>query len=104
MLKVVGKALQDECRDFDTVARYGGEEFAVILPNCDGDRALGLLERLREATPGDATCSIGIAEWDGRGTAEKLVERADRVLYAAKRDGRDRTAVAPVEPIRITAA
>ena len=78
-------------RETDLLARYGGEEFAVLLPACDADRALELLDRLRLATPDPCTCSIGVAIWDRRESADALVARADRALYAAKESGRDRT-------------
>ncbi len=88
-------AWSERLRRSDILARYGGEEFAVVLPSCDADRAAALLDRLRESTPDEVTCSIGIAAWDRREPAEQLVERADQALYAAKREGRDRTAIAP---------
>ena len=67
---------------------------AVLLPTCDRALAAQVLERLRDATPGDETCSAGIAEWDRRESAAELLARADRALYAAKAAGRDRALVA----------
>ncbi len=80
-------------RRSDMLVRYGGEEFAALLPGCETDQALELLERLRAATPKACTCSVGLVRWDGRESREALVERADRALYMAKRNGRDRTHV-----------
>jgi GGDEF domain-containing protein len=51
------------------------------------------VERLRSATPGGVTCSAGVALWDGLESADQLLGRADRALYAAKQQGRDRIAV-----------
>jgi diguanylate cyclase (GGDEF)-like protein len=78
----------------DTLARYGGEEFVTIPEACSLSDALALADRLRAATPGGQTCSIGIAEWDGLEPLESLVARADAALYEAKRSGRDRAVAA----------
>jgi PleD family two-component response regulator len=48
-----------------------------------------VLERLRQLTPGEQTCSIGLAEWSPGESAVDLVARADAALYEAKRSGRD---------------
>jgi diguanylate cyclase (GGDEF)-like protein/PAS domain S-box-containing protein len=72
------------------LARYGGEEFAVLMPGTTLGHAWEAMDRLRLATPPPSTCSIGIAQWDGDETAETLIDRADRSLYAAKRAGRNR--------------
>lgn len=81
-------------RPYDILARYGGEEFSVILPGCEREDALNLVERLRACTPQGESCSAGIAEWDGEERPETLVGRADAALYRAKRAGRNRTIVA----------
>ena len=74
------------------MARYGGEEFAIVLPDCRLDEAMEIAERLRTAQP-EGTCSLGVAQWDGREDVTALVARADRALYAAKDAGRDRIGV-----------
>ncbi len=81
-------------RPYDVLARYGGEEFSLMLPDVEAKDAVVLIERLRAATPEGATCSAGVAEWDGEETAAELVGRADAALYAAKRGGRDRVEIA----------
>jgi diguanylate cyclase (GGDEF)-like protein/PAS domain S-box-containing protein len=81
-------------RTTDFLARYGGEEFAMLLPDCAPAEVEGLLERLREATPGPQTCSIGIAYWEHADGPEALTARADAALYEAKRHGRDRVVTA----------
>jgi diguanylate cyclase (GGDEF)-like protein len=84
LLKAAAAAWQDRLRKTDLLARYdGGEEFAVLLPDCALDNAMEIAERLRTAQPG-VTCSIGVADWDGREDVAGLVARADRARYAAK--------------------
>jgi len=65
------------------------EEFAILFPDCPLDNALEIAERLRTAQP-EGTCSLGVAQWDGREDVTAVVARADRALYAAKEAGRDR--------------
>ena len=81
-------------RASDFIARYGGEEFAVLLPDCDLEEAITVIERLREVTPEGQTASAGVARWNRYESAEALIDRADFALYNAKRDGRDRVTAA----------
>ncbi len=89
-------------RELDTVARYGGEEFAVVLHNLPRKQAAKIAEKLRRSISNkafktdagdlDLTVSIGYAlfrEGDDI-TLQKLVGRADKALYEAKRSGRNR--------------
>ena len=97
--------LADNCRSIfrktDVVGRYGGEEFSVILPGAQVDMAKVIAERLRKAVEesvvksdkGDITytVSIGIASDIGREVKiEEILDRADRALYTAKAQGRNR--------------
>lgn len=100
-LKAVAQAMRGVCRDSDTLGRYGGEEFAVLLEGIAPEHALAAAERLRKAVAaielrvGDATivptASVGVAciAADDR-DFDHLLVRADRALYRAKEDGRDR--------------
>jgi diguanylate cyclase (GGDEF)-like protein len=88
------------------VARLGGEEFAMVLPGLGVDAAWRLAERVRHVA---ATAPVeGIAYTVSGGAAERLpgrpmdaaLARADRALYAAKAQGRNRIARAAAEPER----
>ena len=104
-LKHTARVLEGHLRQGDEAARYGGEEFAVILPGADAAGAAPLAERVRAAIEGSqvvfegarlaVTVSVGVAAWpeDGR-EIETLLAAADRALYAAKQDGRNRVAAA----------
>ncbi|GAC1492950.1 MAG: sensor domain-containing diguanylate cyclase [Vulcanimicrobiaceae bacterium] len=94
-------------RPTDRIARYGGEEFVVLLPDTTLGGAERVAERIRatvELTPivlsngsfGSITTSIGVAHVP-RGestTVAQMLERADRALYLAKEQGRNRIVVA----------
>jgi len=97
--------LADNCRKIfrktDIVGRYGGEEFAVVLPGANEDMAKIIAERLRTSVEnsvvvsdkGDVryTISIGIACATGKDfKIEETLDRADRALYTAKAQGRNR--------------
>jgi diguanylate cyclase (GGDEF)-like protein/putative nucleotidyltransferase with HDIG domain len=95
----LAQVLSDDRRRLDGLARVGGEEFAMILPDTDGTGGLLIAERLRgklaEELRHDAepvTISFGVASFPEHGqTAGSLLRAADEALYAAKRNGRDRS-------------
>jgi diguanylate cyclase (GGDEF)-like protein len=93
LLKEIASAWRAVLRPYDLLARYGGEKFSLILAGSKVTEAEGIIERLRTATPGDVSCSAGMAWWDGEEPPACLVSRADKALYEAKRCGRDQTIV-----------
>lgn len=106
VLQACARIVQDVIReDVDWMVRYGGEEFVVVLPETNFDGALVLAERLRlhmetRVIPinGDGisiTSSFGVAALSlsperRRLNLESLLEAADRCLYQAKQEGRNR--------------
>jgi len=102
MLRQLAAATQAELRFTDVAARYGGDEFIVLLPETPPQGAMEVAERIRNRVAGNpleldgkhvvSSVSIGIACYpeDG-GTLDALAAHADRALYVAKQDGRNRT-------------
>jgi diguanylate cyclase (GGDEF)-like protein/PAS domain S-box-containing protein len=82
-------------RATDFIGRYGGEEFVVVLTEMSEDEARRAVERLRGAVPEGQTCTAGIVRCEGDESIEDLLSRADRVMYGAKRAGRDRSVLTP---------
>jgi diguanylate cyclase (GGDEF)-like protein len=88
LLRRIAAAWAAVLRPEALLARLGGDEFAVVLPDASAGDAEVVVERLRHATPGEVTCSAGIATWDGAEPIGAAVERADAELYRAKAAGR----------------
>jgi diguanylate cyclase len=95
LLKTMAAAWASELGERGTIGRYGGDEFVAIFPGLAGEAAAAATERLRRISPDEATCSAGVATWDGEGSGAQLIATADALLYAAKEGGRDRTSAAP---------
>ncbi|MGD8858538.1 MAG: diguanylate cyclase [Myxococcales bacterium] len=104
VLREVASRLLEAVREVDVVARYGGEEFLLVLPSTNFSGALTVAERvwrsvgedeLRTGGPGAITVSLGVAVYPSRDIRSKdqLIKAADRALYQAKHDGRNRICV-----------
>jgi diguanylate cyclase (GGDEF)-like protein len=89
LLRDTAAAWSKYVRDGDLLARLGGDEFGLLLPACDEDAAVEVVERLRAAVTHEQTCSTGLAVRRGAEPVESAIGRADIALYAAKRAGRD---------------
>ena len=109
VLRLVAKVMRAHCRAEDTVGRIGGEEFIVVCPDTSEADAVKLAERLRlaiELSVGQAsslvnkvTVSVGVAlRRQGVTDARFLIATADRSLYDAKREGRNRVCLGRPEP------
>jgi len=100
-LKHFVSIVQSAMREGDLMARLGGEEFALLLPGTALGEGLGIAERVRttlEASPLiykgkkiDMTVSIGVTQLDGGiFDLDQLLNTADKGLYRAKSEGRNR--------------
>lgn len=104
VLRELSLLLTGDARETDLLARWGGEEFMLICTETDVQQATLIAERLRQRvadwgrgqSPADITASFGIAGLEGRQplSVADLVERADRALYRAKHEGRNRCIMA----------
>ena len=102
VLRQVAQTLLLHCRSSDLVARYGGEEFAVLLLETEAEQAQQVAERLCAAVrtlsfshPSGSfhiTISFGVTSLSPQRNQDlaTLIEEADKALYAAKHNGRDR--------------
>jgi len=105
VLSTLGRIIEDSVRDTDLAARYGGEEFTLVLYHTDGPAALYVAERLRQAVEGcevdaegkvlNVTISLGVATFPHEQIhdSKELIECADKALYQAKENGRNRVEV-----------
>ena len=104
VIRRVGQRAKASLRDDDMVGRYGGEEFVCVLQGRSALSAELVAERVRKAVYADdegvaaglpaVTVSIGLAVYAGEVSIEDLLQRADKALYAAKREGRNRLRMA----------
>ena len=109
VLKALSRSCLDELREVDYFGRLGGEEFAVILTQTNLSNAKVVAERLRariesltlaarKKEPLKVTISLGVAtSTPSDKTFKDILKRADRALYQAKAEGRNRV-VAKTEP------
>jgi diguanylate cyclase (GGDEF)-like protein/PAS domain S-box-containing protein len=97
VLKKVAEVTGKNIRATDCFGRWGGEEFLIICSETVKDDASILAEKIRKLIENTdfgidrtITCSFGVAEISINDNAEQLVSRADKLLYKAKENGRNR--------------
>ncbi len=96
VLKLLVTYFMDIIRNIDMVYRWGGEEFIILLPETSLAKAILVCERIRKHTQShllveqeQITISIGVTQLRGRESINRLVKRADKLLYEAKQKGRN---------------
>lgn len=102
VLKQVAQELKRNVRASDIVCRYGGEEMSIILPNTGNEEAVGIANKLctliasktfklSAGRESNVTISLGVSTYGNDGkTSTELIEAADKRLYNAKENGRNR--------------
>jgi diguanylate cyclase (GGDEF)-like protein len=107
LLKRIASTLGQNVRSADMLGRYGGEEFLLVMPETELAGAVGVAEKLRllvaetplsvegEENPVQITLTVGVAslscvEGEESPRGRELIELADRRLYRAKGNGRNR--------------
>ncbi|MEH6471849.1 MAG: GGDEF domain-containing protein [Halopseudomonas sp.] len=108
VLCFAAKILKNATRGSDIIARYGGDEFAILLPNTNENEAKKVAYNILSALKtnkikrrssgevlGTLSASVGVAELKDDETLEDLVERADKGLFASKRNGRNQVTALP---------
>ncbi|MBL0374137.1 GGDEF domain-containing protein [Rhizobium sp. KVB221] len=101
VLERVAQLLSDNTRSGDFAFRYGGEEFLLVCVEQTIDQAMRTAENIRQQIAAQAiqipnqgtlsvTVSIGVAQHDGHPDYQRMIDRADEALYAAKNAGRNR--------------
>jgi len=114
VLRSIARRLSVATREgIDIIGRYGGEEFAVMLPETDEETAWVIAERVRKAVGSEpisldriegagenrltVAISVGITTVRGETSLDRLIATADRALYLAKENGRNRSAALALE-------
>jgi diguanylate cyclase (GGDEF)-like protein len=105
VLRETAARIRKAVREIDVVTRYGGEEFLLVLPSTNFSGALSVADRVWRAVGGEpfsvantserVSISLGVAVFPSRDikTKDQLIKAADKALYQAKGDGRDRICV-----------
>ncbi|WOJ95097.1 diguanylate cyclase [Congregibacter variabilis] len=103
VLVTLCQKIKENLRASDILGRWGGEEFLVICPETDLEQARNAAEKVRRAIEKtdfelskNITISVGISVLMENATVESLVAEADKALYLAKSQGRNRVCIAPM--------
>jgi len=101
-LQHIAKLTLANIRNTDYLIRFGGDEFIIILPETRRDDAVEVAEKLRKLICNDEqlkqfktdiSISCGVTEYTRGETSEQLIEKTDKVLYKAKKTGRNKVSI-----------
>ena len=101
VLRQTAQTIRSVIRSYDSVGRYGGEEFLIVVPGCDVNLSKQKAEQIRLAMSAapiqtaangavTVTLSLGVVSACAPDNGQEVLEAADRALYQAKREGRNR--------------
>ena len=97
VLKTIAKLVRASVRESDYFGRWGGEEFVIVCTETTAEGAEKVAEKLRHVISeyefdevGTLTCSFGVSQFDLAESIEVSVHHADKALYKAKADGKNR--------------
>lgn len=101
VLQKISHCISKQMRITDIFARWGGEEFVAILPSTALEDAITVADKLRASISelvldevGHVTCSFGVGEYRTEDTFHSIILRADKAMYQAKANGRNRVEIA----------
>ncbi|WP_028574770.1 sensor domain-containing diguanylate cyclase [Desulfonatronovibrio hydrogenovorans] len=100
VLKDISRTILGVIREADVFCRWGGEEFVILFANCSIDKAVQVAEKIKEACssleigpygkPLRITVSAGVVEHRADESLEEMIVRADKLMYTAKKQGKNR--------------
>ena len=100
VITAVASLIEKQIRKSDMVCRWGGEEFLILMKDCTRDNAAAMAENIRNAVSSavviyqemsfSTTISMGVAQFMENDVFDTAIGRADRALYTAKQNGRNR--------------
>lgn len=104
VIQIMAKELQRRIRKTDFVARFGGEEFVILMPETEADTAFSVIDKARQMVEKlpfhfrkervQITMSFGVAAFTDGMSKDEVFDVADKALYAAKQQGRNRVVLA----------
>ena len=100
LLKNLSQIFRSQLREVDIVCRYAGDEFAIILPDTDMEGAGRAAQKIQDdvgrfSFRKEVTLSMGVAGYVDGITQYRLIQDADKALYQAKKDGKNRICISP---------
>jgi diguanylate cyclase len=104
VLRIIARSIASRLRKTDFIARFGGEEFVVLMPETSAEQAYAVIDHIRESIaecpfhfkekPVTITLSFGVTAFAGENKPDAVFARADKALYQAKEQGRNRVIIA----------